>query len=255
MAQKRKISYNEHDENQVTKMLKKSKIKKLRLRAKILLFFVFVMLVVGYLSTDISKVHDVKISGIHDIKEADILKAIDVDKDDLYLLISKKDIVNRIKEIPLVKKVSVEKTLSRDIKIEIEETEKIAYGKISGRIYLVDEKGKIASTKDEKVIDSLKFTPQFIGFKSIGFLKEFTEEYLKIPDIIKNQISDIVFQPTSSDKTKIKFIMDNGKVIYIRVEDMSPQLNSIDYEAMITGYKDKCIFSFEGGYIYTQECE
>lgn len=255
MAQKRKVSFNEHDENQVKKKLKLNKLKRLKLRVKIILFLMFAGLIAAYLFTDISKVSGIKVSGIHDVKESDILKIVDIDKDDYFLLVNTKDIENKIKELPLIKRVSVKKTLSRNIKIEIEENEKIAYGKIGSRIYLVDEKGKIASTNDEKIIECLKFTPQFINFKSIGFLKEFVNEYLEIPDIIKTQISDIVFEPTKSDKTKIKFIMDNGKIIYIRLEDMREQLNSIDYEAMISEYKDKCIFSFEGGYIYTKDCK
>ena len=49
--------------------------------------------------------------------------------------------------------------------------------------------------------------------------------------------------------------MDNGKIFYLRIEDMADQLNRIDYEAFMTGYSDRCVFSFEGNYIYTEECE
>ncbi len=255
MARKKKILFNEHDENQVTKVLKIKKMKKLKLRVKILFALVLIALAVGFFVSDASKVKSIKIEGISDIKKEDVKNVMAIDENDYYFLVDTNNVAERIKTMPLVKKVTVKKSFFGNIKVDIEESEKIAYGKIGKKIYLVDEQGKIASTKDEKIIESLKFTPQLIGFKSITFLKEFIDEYLTIPDIIKNQVSDIVFEPTSSDKTKIKFIMDNGKILYIRVEDMSKQLNSIDYEAMITGYKNHCVFSFEGGYIYTKECE
>ncbi len=255
MARKSKVSYNEHDVNQVRRIFNVRRKNKVKKRVKVAIV-VFCFVIVGlYLYSDLSKVKTITVEGNSVVKTKQILDVIAIDNNDFHFLVNTKKIKNSIKELPLIKKVSVKKTFFGDIKIDIEEADKIAYGIINKKIYLIDELGKVSYTDDKEVINDLKFTPQFVGFKSLDFLKTFAKEYLKIPDLVKNQTSDIIYEPEKSDTTRLKFIMINGKIMYLRVEDMAQQLNSIDYEAMMTEYKDRCVFSFEGKHIYTQECD
>ena len=101
----------------------------------------------------------------------------------------------------------------------------------------------------------MQSTPQITKFKDLQLLKEFAKEYVDIPEIIKSQTSDIIYNPQKSDETRLKFIMDDGKILYLRIEDMVEQLNKFDYEANKEVYKDKCVFSFEGNYVYMKDCE
>ena len=44
--------------------------------------------------------------------------------------------------------------------------------------------------------------------------------YVKLPSVVQNQISSIVFEPDEKDQTKCKLELDDGKVFYVRIEDM-----------------------------------
>lgn len=255
MAQRGRVSYSEHNTNQVRRILKDLKKHKLKKRVKLISAAIIVVIVAAYIFSDFSKVGDISVEGNEGVKTSEILKAANIDKTEFHFLLDTDMIEEEIKKVPMIKKVIVKKNLSGDVFIDVEEADKIAYGTINGEIYLIDEMGQVCKTSDENIIEELKFTPQFVDFESVKFLEMFAKEYLKIPDLIKNQTSDIVFDPIKGDDTRLKFIMVNGKILYLRLSDMAQQLNSIDYEAMMTEYKDRCIFSFEGKHIYTKECD
>lgn len=254
MSQENGYYYNEHDENQVKKILKAKKKKKLRRRVKILFVLIVFIFICAYFVSDYSKVQSIQITGNEDIESEDILKYISVNKESIHLFVNTKKLSNEIKEMPLIKKVNVTKDFFGHIKIEIEEADKIAYCVIDNKTYIIDELGDVVETEDKEVIKSLHACPQLSGFEDLEFLKKFAKEYIQIPELIKNQTSDIIYSPLKSDDTRLKFIMVNGKVFYLRVEDMADQLNRFDYEAFMTVYSDRCEFSFEGEHIYMKEC-
>lgn len=247
--------YNEHDENQVKKILKSKKKKKLKKRIKILLFLLFVIALGAFFFSDYSKVKSIQVVGNEEVKSQDILDHISLNRDSIYLFVDKKKVAQEIKEVGMIKRASVSIDLIGHVVIEIEEAEKVAYCEIGNHIYVIDELGGVSETEDKAIIKSLQSCPQILEFKDLKFLKQFAKEYVKIPELIKNQTSDIIYSPESGDQTRLEFIMDNGKTLYLRVEDMADQLARIDYEAFMTGYSDRCVFSFEGEHIYMKKCE
>ena len=121
--------------------------------------------------------------------------------------------------------------------------------------YLCNDYEGIIALREKKSEEDCLYYWERNGHSIIDSIESFAKEYVKIPELIKTQISDILYDPKDNDQTRLKFIMDNGKIFYLRIEDMADQLNRIDYEAFMTGYSDRCVFSFEGNYIYTEECE
>lgn len=247
--------YNEHDENQVEKILKTKKKKKLKRRFKVLLFLVAFVFIGAYFLSDYSKVKAIQVSGNEDIQTQDILDHISVNKQTIYWFVNTGKIEKEIKEIPLIKKVNVSKDLLGYVKIEIEEAELVAYCVIDKKTYVIDELGRVIETNNQKMIQSLQSSPRLTSFKNLAFLKKFAKEYVKIPELIKNQTSDIVYAPQKSDDERLKFIMVNGKILYLRVEEMADQLTRFDYEAFMTAYSDRCEFSFEGEHVYMKKCK
>lgn len=247
--------YNEHDENQVEKILKTKRKKRLKRRFKILLFLLVFVLIGGYFLSDYSKVQSIQIVGNEDVKSEDILKNISIGDQTIYWLVNTHKIEQEIKMIPLIKKVNVSKDWFGHVKIEIEETQRVAYCVIDKKTYVIDELGSVIETDDQKMIESLQSCPQLSGFKNLEFLKTFAKAYVEIPELIKNQTSDILYAPEESDETRLKFIMVNGKILYLRVEDMVEQLSRFDYEAFMTVYNDRCEFSFEGEHVYMKKCK
>lgn len=205
--------------------------------------------------SDYSKVQSIKVIGNEEVSEKEILKKISVSNKSIFLFVNTGKITEEVKKVPLIKKANVTRDFFGHIQIEVEEAEKIAYCIIGDITYVIDEVGNVAETADENIIRSLQYCPKISMFTDLKFLKSFAKEYAKIPQTIKNQASDIIHDRKEADETRIKFIMDNGKILYLRVEDMANQLANYDYEANMTAYSDKCIFSFEGGRVYMKACD
>ena len=255
MSHPQQYYYNEHDENQVEKILKTKKKKKLKKRFKILLFLLVFIAITAYFTSDYSRVQSLKVVGNEEVKTDDILSAAAISDDAIYWFLNTSHIEEKIKEVPLIKKVKVYKDFFGNVKIEIGEAERIAYCVIGETTYVIDELGHVSETNDQKVIQSLQSSPRLSEFKDVDFLKNFAKEYVQIPELIKNQTSDIVYAPKTADETRLEFVMDNGKILYLRVEDMVDQLSRIDYEAFMTAYSEYCEFRFEGKHVYMEKCE
>ena len=255
MSKDKTYLYNEHDENQVNKILKQKKKKKLKRNLKILFYLLVLTAIIAFFVSDLSKVKSIEIEGNKDIKSKEILDTMSINDETIYLFIDKKDLSEKIKAIPMVKKVNVSIDLMGNVFVDIEECEKVAYCEIGSDTYIIDELGGVRLTEDKSVIQALHSCPRILNFKNLEFLETFAKEYVQLPELIKNQTSDIVYSPKKADETRLEFILDNGKSLFLRVEDMVDQLMRFDFEANMTEYSDRCIFSFEGDYIYTQECE
>lgn len=255
MSHQQKYYYNEHDESQVKKILKTKKKKRLKRRIKILLFLIVFVCIGSYFLSDYSKVKSITVVGNQEVSETDIVENISVDKNSFYLFVNTDHLEKEIKSLPLIKKAKVSKDLLGNIKVEIEEAEKVAYCIIDKITYVIDELGAVVETTDKDVIASLQATPRMTGFKDLKFLEKFAKEYVRLPELIKSQTSDIVYSPLTADETRMKFLMDDGKILYLRVEDMVEQLNKFDYEANKTAYSDQCVFKFEGKNVYMEKCK
>lgn len=248
--------YNEHDENQVKKILKSKKKKRFKRRIR-MLFVLGVFFFIGfYFMSDLSKVKSIEVKGNVEVKTETVIKQSSLTKDTFYMFINKSKVVDKIKDMGMIKRVDVSVDLLGNVVIEIEEGKKVAYCEIGKKTYVIDELGNVKETNDKKLISSLQSCPRFLGFKDEKFLKEFSKEYVQVQSLIRNQTSDIIHDPKKADETRMKFILDCGKILYVRVEDMVDQLNNFDYEANIVQDKRNCTFSFEGKYVYKfKKCE
>lgn len=253
---KEQYYFNEHDENQTQLLRKNRKKKKLKRKIKIVIVLLLLLLVAGYFISDYSRVQTIVIEGQQEVSKEEILDTISVHKGDVLLFVNTGHVEDEISQLPFIKKVRVTKSLLGSVRIEIVEAQKVAYCVIGKKTYVIDELGNVSETKDQDLITSLQATPRITQFKDLKLLKQFAKEYVKIPEIVKSQTSDILYDPQKADETRLKFIMDDGKILYLRIEDMADQLNNrYDYVANKEAFKNKCVFSFEGNYVYMKDCE
>lgn len=255
MLLKKEYYYNEHDENQVKKLYKKKKRKKIKRKFKIACCLLVLVLILGYFFSGLSKVKNIKIVGNKDVSNELIETTSEITKQTTYLFINTKGVENKIKKLPLIKKANVSYDLLGNVTIEIEESKKVAYCIINKKTYVIDELGAVVEATDKSVIETLKSCPRLSKFKTLKFLKTFAKEYAGVPELIKSQTSDIIYSPLKSDETRIKFVLDNGKVLIVRVEDMADELTRFPYEAYMIEKKNTCEFNFVGDKIYMKDCK
>lgn len=255
MAHSQGYVYNEHDENQVKKILKNKKKKKFKRKIKAFIIMMILVLIASYFVSDYSRIQSIEVSGNHRVSTSLILDNISINKKNIYLFIDKKKVANEVKELGLIKKANVSCDFFGHLSIEIEEADPVAYCVIDKKTYVIDELGKVSETNDKKMIADLQSTPQLKQFPDLKFLELFAKEYVQVSGIIKTQTSDITYAPQKHDETRVEFLMDDGKKIYVKVEDMVSKLETFDYEAYTKVHKDKCVFSFEGKLLYLEPCK
>lgn len=243
--------YNEHDQNQVREILKQRKIKRRKRRRKILLLFVVVLFVVGFFISDFSKIQSITISGNQRISQEEILKLIPVKvHSSISLFTSSSAIEKSLEEMPAIKVATVNKDFFGNMKISVEETKPIAYQIVDTKIWILDEKGNMIINEANDVLSYVQRCPKLNGFDE-NRAREFAKEYYKIPSQVQNQISDIKYSPLPSDETRCEFLMDDGKILYLRIEDMAGQLAGDRYDAILREFPDAKHYSFEGKNCYT----
>ena len=113
--------YNEHDVNQVKKILKNKKKRKLKRRIKIIFFLLVLIFIAGFMMSDLSKVKSIEIVGNDEVKSENIINSISLNDQSVYFLVDKKKLTEEIKNIGMIKRASVSIDFIGNVKIEIEE--------------------------------------------------------------------------------------------------------------------------------------
>ena len=223
--------YNEHDENQVLTMRNKLKKKKRKRRINFVLIVLFLIFLVIFLFGDMSKVKKITVSGCHLTSAEEIIERLPVEK------------------MIFVEKATVTKDLIGNIKIRIKENNASLYGYINNILYVADQDGIFEQDQQQKWISYVQRCPQMMNFDEEHF-QSFVKAYVKLPSVVQNQISSIVFEPDEKDQTKCKLELDDGKVFYVRIEDMEKQLTSTNYYLVIQSYPDYKYYDYLGKNVY-----
>lgn len=242
--------YNEHDINQVQYMRKKIKEKKKRRRQRVVLVLVLIVLLICFFCSDLSKVQTVKVTGLQRLDDNTIIDNISVKAHETYFFnVDRKQLKKEVESMLFVKSAKISQSLFVNVTISIEEDEPVTYCYINNLLYIVDQKGNIKEDKEQKWLSYAQRTPQSMNFDLENF-KKFIKEYVKIPSVVKNQISSIIFEPDEKDKTKCKFELDDGKIFYVRIENMAKQLTSSNYYLVVQKYPNYHYYDFLGKNVY-----
>lgn len=233
MAKKQAYVYNEHDRSQVQAVLEQRKKKKRKKVRRRVFFILFLILMAAYFISDISKTHTIDIEGNSRILTQTIKDATGVkENSSIHLFQSTNTIEDKVKKVPGIKDVTVSKTLGGNITVRVNETTIIAFSKIGEKMYSVDEKGKVLPEDSAQVLEEIQHCPQVFNMSEEN-LKKFAKEYSQVPSQVRNQISEILLDPGEGSQTRCRLNMDNGKVLYIRIEDLSKLLAGDRYAKIL----------------------
>ena len=242
--------YNEHDENQVLTMRNKLKKKKKKRRQRFVFIVVAFVLIICFFVSDLSKVKSIHVEGCQRLEDSYIIDHISVKSHSTFFFsVDNDDLEKEIEKMVFVKKANVSKSLFGDIKIIIQEDEPVTYCYIDNKLYIVDQKGNTQEDSEQKWLSYVQRTPQSMNFDLDNF-KKFVKEYVKIPSDVQNQISSLIFEPDEKDQTKCKFELDDGKIFYVRIENMAKQLTSSNYYLVMQKFPNYKYYDFLGKNVY-----
>lgn len=133
------------------------------------------------------------------------------------------------------------------VNVHLNEYHALAYLKLDHKYYVVIPSGRIAG----QVGNLRNNCPVLVRFSKINNFKSFIDEYRKMPDEIKADISRIVFAPTSIDPDRIHVYMNDGNQVYANFETWGTKMKY--YSVISRLMKRKGIINFEvGAYSYSK---
>lgn len=253
MKKKTEVYYNEHDQSQVYEVLKKKKKSRLKRRWRITVIILLLLGVVLWMNSDFSKVRSIQIQGNQLMNEALIKETLKIDEDSFIFSAWPSSLEKRLKNHSLIEEVHVKTIPFVGVKVTVKEAGIIAYMEQGSNYILVGTNGKTLTVEKEKYTSFVQNYILLRQFSLDDTFDQFTEALALIDEDVLYQISDIVFTPEKTDPTKLEFMMDDGKRLCLRIEDMVDELKS--YNQVISTYPNGCYYDFLGRKVYVKECE
>lgn len=244
------FKYNEYDDNPVILKRNKMRRKKRKRRQRFVLVVIALLLMMAFFLSDLSKVKSIKVEGCQKLNSDFIIENISVKAhSSFYFNVDGDELEKEIEKLIFVKKADVSCSLLGNMTIKIQEEDPATYCYIDNKLYVADQDGVIQEDLEQKWLTYVQRMPQAINF-DMEHLKTFVKEYVKIPSDVQNQISAIVFEPADKDQTKCRLELDDGKIFYVRIENMAEQLTSSHYYMIMNQYPDYRYYDFLGQNVY-----
>ncbi|MGL4697221.1 cell division protein FtsQ/DivIB [Enterococcus larvae] len=133
------------------------------------------------------------------------------------------------KKFPRVKQASVSLNGINSFKITIQEYKVLAVDYLDGFYYPILENGKVLTDKLDNPISGM---PVFANFEDEKYIKSLMESYNGLPDELKEQISEIKYSPSESNKELITLYMKDTNQVIVNISQLVEKMN---YYSQVSG--------------------
>lgn len=248
---------HEYDRDPRKVLLKKKKRIRLKKQVKVFLLLLLVIFILFFLFSGMSKVNSFRFKGNSQVDSSYLESKLTKYKSKMYFLLNDSDVEKTLEKQPLVAKASVSHDLLGHVNVQISEAHPVAYGVINKKTYILDSAKHVFATNSSIHVSRIQQYPKLEKFTSVKVMKAFLIEYLKLPDVIRSSVSDVIYDKTKTEDKQVRFIMDNGKQIIVRYNEMAESLatDKFNYQAYVSAYKDYCTFTIRNNHIvYMKKC-
>jgi cell division septal protein FtsQ len=199
----------------------KVKVKKRKLKIKNIFITLIILTLLALIIIDIAKlpVKNIYIKGNNILTDKIIIDLADLEEYPPYINTFFTNIKKKLLKNDYIKDVSIKRTLSRKIYLEIEEYDPI---------FIYKDKLVLSSTKSVDNVYNVDYTPYVINDIDSIF-DRFVTKMGKIDRDILLKISHIEYSPNEVDKERFLFYMVDGNYVYITLSkaDKINKYNSI----------------------------
>lgn len=145
---------------------------------------------------------------------------------------STKDIKERLKTISLIDSVNIHKSILGTLRIEVMEAKPLFYNRNNNKLVLANKK--------EIESENLYGVPTLINYVPDTYYARFIEELGEIDTNVLSLISEIEYQPWTSndvtiDDTRFFLRMSDGNHVYVNLINLSKLNNYIEIYASLEG--------------------
>ncbi|MGX6962614.1 cell division protein FtsQ/DivIB [Vagococcus xieshaowenii] len=219
----------------------------------ILSMFLLVLLLTAYYVSPYSKVQTLEIVGNSSVTKQEIASATGLKKNEFFwnAYLNEPIIDNIKKALPRIK--SVEKSIYNvnNIKLNVTEYNELAYAKFEGKFYPILESGKIL---DKAVTSQNKSFTVFTNFSNDKQLERMLTIYLNMEDKIKNNLDEVVLNPSGKVRSRIVLRMKDGNQVIGSIKDLGDKI--VYYPEISKEMTEPGVIDMEAGifsYSYTSK--
>lgn len=205
--------------------VKKTRNKRLYRRlAFILTCLGTAILVALYFVSPLSRLSEVTVSGNKSVESQAIIQQSKLETGSgLWEQYSNRNYfsANIQKKFPIIKKANIKLNGINSFKIDIQEYQIVALAATKGGYHPILENGKTLA-ETTKAAESGK--PIFENFKEDKLIPELMASYNKLPQEIKQGISEIKYAPSKTNKDLINVYMNDGNRVIVNISDLSEKM-------------------------------
>jgi cell division protein FtsQ len=216
-------------EDRIPKLQQQRKQKTNRRLISFLSVFFFLVLLVIYFQSPLSKVASISVQGNETLDSNKMIEMSGITTSTGFWSINAEKIKNAFGNQLQIKEVTVQRKLPNHIVLVIEEHESIAYLESDGSYLPILESGQVLKDRKENAPAD---APLLINWKKEEDIKEMISELKKLSPGIFNSISEIHHTPTKTDPWLVRLYMNDGFEVIATVRTFSKKMDS--YPAIIS---------------------
>lgn len=210
--------------------------------------FIIALLVFLYFQSSISKIDQIDVSGDRLYTKDFYIEKSQLAQGDTIWGFSKKKIIAELESMEGVKTAEVSRKWLRDVSIEIEEWQDIAYIETDEAYHLLLENGERFTT--ETMVPN-ENAPIISGFSNPKIEKDLVDALMSIENNVFQLISEVIYQGTEAEPEAITVYMIDGYEVRALISTFAEKI--VYYPAMISQLDgvEKGVIDMEVGTYFT----
>lgn len=215
----------------------------------IILFIAIVIIILAYLGSSFSKVRNITVKGVNDLGAQQVIDATKINDNSLLVgvFLKHRSISEQThKKLPSVRSFSFKTSNLRDLTIVVDEYPTLGLIYKNGYYYRIIDNGKILSNKLKSYTGNY---PIYTDFDKKSDLVKITKIYKKMPESVKNNISEIHNASNKVNPYRIKIDMNDGNKVIADIRTVDKKMKY--YPSIASQMKKKGVIDMEiGAYSY-----
>jgi len=201
------------------------------------LFFFFIIAIIAFFNSQISRVTDIKVSGNHFLSEKEIYDQANLHLNMQYFFLFPSTVEAKLVNLHEIKKVEVQKKLPGHVKISIVEYQPVAYlsDKKNGWLPLLENGYLVQKGLNDQFVSG----PLITEWKDHQQLTVLASELKKIQPQILEQISEIQQNGKVDNPNQLLLVMNEGYKVHVPLEKLSTNMNL--YQSIIENVKERTL--------------
>ncbi|WP_347401563.1 cell division protein FtsQ/DivIB [Candidatus Enterococcus ikei] len=205
--------------------IKKVRNKRLYRRLTLIVsVFLIAIVIVLYFVSPLSKLGNIGVTGNEAVDSQKIIVQSKLEKGkSLWEQFGDRDIYEKKieRQLPRVKKATILLSGINSFNIKIEEYKVVALESIENVFHPILENGKILPEEMKAPVSGM---PVFQNFKDQSIIKNLMNSYNKLPEDIKQNISEIRYAPSNANKELINLHMKDANQVIVNISQLEEKM-------------------------------